>query len=276
MNTHIKDFAKKGFVVREYTKDIQSLINNSVISWKDFCNLPLEIKQGFPYSNGADGVGYEIKEGNGFRADRKENFDMTILGSELIQNSVGVVNNPTVDTFFRDITKLINAIKPIVVDFAKQIEAEYGLPHFAQEIDESSDRFFIRFLHYFGDRETGEEIALPHVDQSGFTLHLFESAKGLQCLNYDGMWTDVPVGPTQTVIIPAMQMQLRSQGKIQALCHRVVASADTTVKGRYSAVCFVQFKNTLRYDKAKFGRLQEKEPGFNYGLSSNEFSKLFR
>jgi len=56
----------------------------------------------------------------------------------------------------------------------------------------------------------------------------------------------------------------------------VVANPETSEAGRYSAVCFIQFKNTPKYDKETHGRLQEKKPGFNYDLSHEEFSKLFK
>lgn len=86
----------------------------------------------------------------------------------------------------------------------------------------------------------------------------------------------MPVSEGETVIIPSMQMQLRSQGEIRALCHRVIATPETSVAGRYSAVCFVQLKNTPKYDKDTHGRLQEKVPGFNYELPRDEFLKLFK
>ncbi len=86
----------------------------------------------------------------------------------------------------------------------------------------------------------------------------------------------MPVSGNETVIIPAMQMQLRSGGDLNALCHRVIATPETAVHGRYSAVCFVQFKNTPKYDKDRCGRLQEKVPGFNYEMSHQEFERLFK
>jgi len=59
----------------------------------------------------------------------------------------------------------------------------------------------------------------------------------------------MPVSESQTVIIPGMQMQLRSSGDLRALWHRVVATPKTAELGRYSAVSFIQFKDTPKYDK---------------------------
>jgi isopenicillin N synthase-like dioxygenase len=109
------------------------------------------------------------------------------------------------------------------------------------------------------------------------TLHLFESAPGFQALTLDSkQWIDVSFPPGETVVIPSTQMQLRSEGKLTALCHRVVATEETAHTGRFSAVCFVQFSKTPKYDKDKHGRLQEKDPGFNYGMPLEEFARLFK
>ena len=77
-------------------------------------------------------------------------------------------------------------------------------------------------------------------------------------------------------IIPSAQLQVRSEGKLRAVTHRVVANQKTAVGGRYSAVCFIKLKDTPGYDKERWGRLQEMEPGFNYALSHEEFRKFFK
>jgi isopenicillin N synthase-like dioxygenase len=165
-------------------------------------------------------------------------------------------------------------MQPTIIRFAEMVGDEYHLQGFADEVRVSE--FFVRFIHYFENRVVGDETATAHVDQSGFTFHLFESAPGLQCLTKEYAWIDMPVSEGETVVIPAMQLQLRSKGELEALFHRVVATEETAATGRYSAVCFVQLKNTPKYDKETHGRLQEKEPGFNYGMPSTEFAKLFK
>jgi len=44
--------------------------------------------------------------------------------------------------------------------------------------------FFVRFIHYPPQKSSGKVTAQAHPDQSGFTLHLFESDPGLECLTY--------------------------------------------------------------------------------------------
>lgn len=276
MSVSITDLKSKGFVSMSYPPKLRTAVTKAIASWKAFCTLPTETKKNLPYSNNADGVGYELKEGTGPKGDRKENFDATTGGRAWLQKHVSEIGVPEALDFVKDAVALVTAVKPTIIEFARMAEKEFGLKGFVDEVEKSEKAFFIRFIHYFGDRKTGEETASAHADQSGFTLHLFESDPGLQCLTYDKEWIDMPVSEGETVIIPSMQMQLRSEGELKALCHRVIATPETAKDGRYSAVCFVQLANTSKYDKDKHGRLQEKEPGFNYVMAFGEFSELFK
>ena len=275
MKTNITDLQSKGFVVLSYPTDLRKAVTETVEAWKKFCALPVEIKKGLPYSNNADGVGYELKDGAGPKGDVKENLDVTLGGKEWLTENAEKIQDPIALDFIRKSTRLVSIMKPIILDFARQAEKAFGLKDFVKEVNESEDAFFVRFIHYMGGSKEGEEIANAHADQSGFTLHIFESDAGLQCMTFEKKWIDMPVSNGKTVIIPSMQMQLRSESKLKALCHRVVATAETAHTGRYSAVCFVQLKKTPKYDKDRCGRLQEKEPGFNYTLSKEEFRTFF-
>lgn len=276
MNFSINDLKSKGFIALSYPTNLRLAVNKATDSWKMFCALPTEVKKGLPYSNGADGVGYELKDGIGNKADRKENLDITLAGSEWLEKHAASIKNPVALEFVENAMVLVKILKPVVLGFARQSQDAFGINGFVEEVERGEDAFFVRFIHYFGDRKIGDETATAHTDQSGFTLHLFESAAGLQCMTYEGEWIDMPVSEGETVIIPSMQMQLRSMGKLRALCHRVIATTETANCGRYSAVCFVQLKKTPKYDKDTQGRLQEKTPGFNYSLPHEEFARLFK
>jgi len=277
MSTFYTDIHKHGFVAFTYPPALRAEVEQTIKLWKEFCALPYAVKKGLPYSNGADGVGYELKDGVGNKVDRKENFDAALSGQAWLNDNFDTISNSNALQFVMSATNLVKTMKPIILDFARKSEQAFGITGFADEVEFSEDAFFVRFIHYFGDRSVGDETATAHVDQSGFTLHLFESAAGLQCLSYDKKaWIDMPVSSGETVIIPSMQMQLRSQGKVKALCHRVIATDETARAGRYSAVCFVQLKDTPKYDKNSHGRLQETEPGFNYDLPLEQFLKLFK
>ncbi len=277
MNSPISDLKTKGFVTLEYPPELRKAVQVAIGAWQGFFQLPIDDKAVLPYSNQAAGVGYEVKVGNGPKADRKENFDLTIAGKSWLESNLVHFENPAALNFVNRALGLIPVMKPLILDFARQAESTFGLAGFADEVAVSENAYFVRFIHYFGGRQMGDEMATAHADQSGFTLHLFESDPGLECLSLsDKKWIDMPVSEGETVIIPAMQLQLRSQGKLTALAHRVTARPETVKKGRFSAVCFIQLKNTSQYDKARHGRLQEKEPGFNYGMTHGEFAKLFK
>jgi isopenicillin N synthase-like dioxygenase len=273
---NIQDLKTKGFVAVQYPSDLRQSVDRTVASWKKFCALSTITKKSLPYSNNADGVGYELKEGVGKNADRKENFDLTTASKSWLERNASVIKDPAALAFVQDATNLVSVMKPTIQQFARDCEKAFGLTGFAKEVEASEGGFFVRLIHYFGDRNVGEETASAHADQSCFTLHLFESDPGLQCLPYGGSWIDMPVSHGETVIIPAMQMQLRSQGELRALAHRVVAVPGTAEHGRYSAVCFIQLKGFPKYDKDTHGRLQEKVPGFNYSMPIAEFKSLFK
>lgn len=272
----ITDLKTKGFVSIAYPSELRVAVERAESSWREFCELPVETKKVFSYSNSGAGVGYEIKDGSGPAGDIKENFDVAIGGLNWLRVQLQKYENPFVRDFVNDAIALVKVMTPFIVDFASQAEKTFGLKDFKKEIVGGSDAFFVRFIHYPPQKNQGEATAQAHPDQSGFTFHLFESAPGLECLTYDGKWIPMPVSEEETVIIPDMQMQLRSGGVLRALWHRVVATAETAIEGRYSAVSFIQFKDTPKYDKDKHGRLQEKPEGFNYNMSYEEFTLLFK
>ncbi len=278
MNT--QDLETTGSVSVTYPSGLRKAVEDAVEAWEIFCALPSEVKKNLPYSNSADGVGYELKDGSGNKGDRKENFDVALSGKDWLLQNIERIQNPMMLDFVQKAVSLVDLVKPIVIGFASDVEKDFGVRGLVDEVSHGEDVFFIRFIHYFGERSVGEETASAHTDQSGFTLHLFESDKGLQCLPYNAAslndFVDMPVSSGETVIIPSMQMQLRSEGKLIALCHRVVATVETKDNGRYSAVCFVQLKDTPKYNKERSGRLQEKTPGFNYTMTPGEFSELFK
>jgi isopenicillin N synthase-like dioxygenase len=271
---NIGQLDRDGFVSVTYPRDLRDAVEQAVKAWKEFCVLAQDTKTNLAYSNGSDGVGYELKLGVGNKADRKENFDVALSGLSWLSSRCNDLGAPA-QNFVRKAAALVALMKPIVLDFAGSVEEQYGVTGLHDEVEEGEGVFFVRFIHYFGDRHEGEETATAHIDQSGFTLHLYESDPGLQALTHGKQWVDMPVSEGETVIIPSMQLQLRSRGRLDATCHRVIANEKTATNGRYSAVCFVQLPNTPKYNKAVGGRLQEKEPGFNYGMDPAEFARLF-
>lgn len=273
MQSSIKDLQTKGFVNLSYPKKLREKVLEAQELWRAFCALPENVKKSLPYNGNSDGVGYEYKDGSGVKGDTKENLDVTMGSRKWLEDNAAKIDNSVATNFISAAIDLVTVMKPIILDFAEQVEYQFAIKGFTEEVEQSEANFFIRFIHYFPNASVGKEVATAHVDQSGFTLHLFESKPGLQYLGYDKVWRDMPVSDTETVIIPDIQLQLLSEGKLTATCHRVIA---TSADERFSAVCFVQFKNKPKYDKVTNGRLQEKPAGFNYAMAHKEFRKLFK
>ncbi len=265
MTNTIDQLQTKGVAMMPYSPELRELVERAAASWQVFCELPLEEKERY----GAIGpmVGYEFKDNKGPFGDRKENFDIT----EGIS-----INTKSTPAFISDAITISKAMSSLAIEFAQQTEARYGVQELAHRTEQSKDQIFTRFIHYFGDRTPGEEIATPHCDQSGFTFHLFETTPGCERLDYATReWIEMPVESGKMAAFPAMQLQLISNGELRALSHRVVATEQSHQVGRFAIVCFVRLAQTPEYNKAKYGRLQEFTPGFNYNMTSDEFSRLF-
>lgn len=268
----LKDF---GYLTVDYPNPLREAVEHAVSSWKDFCHLSKEEKGAFSFleDTHGDGAGYELKEEKGAKKDLKENFHVTLFQYERLSK---VANNRTFP-FLNDAKILLDRMEPLILQFAKDIAEQYGIDGLVEEVESSKPYWILRYLHYFGDQPEGCEIAAPHADKGGFTLHLYESDEGLQyyCITVR-QWKPMPVAEKQTVIIPAMQLQLWSKGDLKALYHRVIATEATSRTGRFSMVCFIPFQSTPMYNKKTFGSMQMHETGFNYSISHQEFASFFQ
>lgn len=275
MKSIIPDLQSKGFARLQYPPELREAVESAVSAWKKFCALPEEVKKTLPYSNAGAGVGYELKDGIGPKADRKENFDVALGGREWLLENAPKISEPVISDLILKSLSLSEMIQPLAINFARVLQYGLGISDLGDEVEEGRHTIFPRFIHYFGDRIVGDEIATAHTDQSGFTFHLYEDAEGVQRLTKEKEWIDMPGSSGETVVFPAMQLQLRSEGKLEALCHRVIATPKTVEIGRFAVVCFVQLAASKKYNKGVYGRLQEKSPGFNYQMPFEEFEKLF-
>lgn len=274
MTVSMNELREVGLVNVDYPVNLREAVNQAVASWKDFCNLSREDKCAFAFleDSHGDGAGYELKEEKGSKKDLKENFHVTLFQYERLAQ----IANQRTFPFLHDAKVLLDGMEPLILEFAARVEEEFGVEGLLEEVKLSKPYWILRYLHYFGNQEEGKEIAAPHADKGGFTLHLYESDEGLQYLSLEAkQWKPMPVNENQTVIIPAIQLQLRSEGDLKGLYHRVVATNETAVRGRFSMVCFITFENTPKYNKKAYGNVQTHETGFNYTIPHEQFSTLF-
>ncbi|TAK57983.1 hypothetical protein EPO17_00555 [Patescibacteria group bacterium] len=269
--TSIKQLRATGSVAISCPPEASAGIVRASTWWEAFCALPKQTRLEFPYQEGS---GYELQETPGATRDLKEHFHFTEGKADWLADTAIQTGEVAVMQFVQNTVALLPLIRPLVLEFAREVEKFYGLEGFVDEVASGEGKWIIRFLHYFGGRIAGDEIATAHTDKSGFTLN-FTSTSGLERLDYDGVWRPMPVAEGQTTINTSMQLQYRSKGELKALCHRVVATPATAVNGRFSMVCFIPLTKTASYNKKGAGRLQEFAPGFNYTMPFEEFGKLF-
>jgi isopenicillin N synthase-like dioxygenase len=273
---NIAELKDEGRLYVSYPEDLRKGVEEAVEAWKKFCALPREQKLKFPYSGDTNvsGNGYELKEGQSF--DLKENFHLRLAVKDELMRKAERVDDLIAPEFVEKALALNPLMAPLLREFSSSVEEQLGIPGFAEDVMSYQPQWLIRFLHYFGDREPGEEIATPHNDKGGFTLHLYESDPGVERLTFGTKeWVPMPLSHDQTVIIAGNGLQHRSQSQLRALCHRVVATEETAKQGRYSAVCFFTFRNSKHFDKARFGSQQSYPPGAFYDMPFAEFDTFF-
>ena len=102
---------------------------------------------------------------------------------------------------------------------------------------EAKDRWVFRYLHYFGDatleiksRRSYSHRRISSISSKRRALNIWICKK---------QWRPMPVRDGMTAIIPGMQLQFISGNEVKALCHRVIATEESYVFGRYSVVRFI-------------------------------------
>jgi isopenicillin N synthase-like dioxygenase len=271
-----KELETEGRLYVTYDPSLRAGVEEAMKAWKQFTQLPEAKKVLFGYSPDAktSGNGYELKlEG---AIDRKENVHLRVNARDELLNGAAQADPVIGPAFVESALALNELMASMVRDFARTIEEECAIPGFELDVMDWQPKWLLRFLHYFGDRMPGEEIAAPHTDKGGFTLHLYESHPGVEYLTYDSReWKALPLSHDQTVIIPGMGLQNRSKGTLRALVHRVVATEETAETGRFSAVCFFNFNHARFFDKSRFGAQQAWAPGAFYDMPFEQFDSYF-
>jgi hypothetical protein len=273
----VEELRDKGKVYTTYPAELREAVARAMEAWQALCALPEDIKMRFPYEvdKWVSGNGYELKKESGDTLDQKENFHLRLRARDELLARAVAIGSPEITEFVEAGLVLPELIAPLLADFAQSMEKEFGMTGFADDVAYATPSLLLRFLHYFGNQEPGKEIASPHVDKGGFTLHLYESDKGVEQLTFDGQWVPVPVSHEQTVIFPALGLQYRLKSEVKAMYHKVVATEESAQNGRFSAVCFVDFRGNVPWNKEKYGPQRYLPPGFNYTMPWEEFKTSF-
>ncbi len=270
----IEAITRMGFVPVPYPTALRACVRQAMKSWKDFCQLRQEDKQQLSLGDRIKDIGYVLRDEKGLRKDSKKFFHANLIMPDEVKARARDIFDQRAVAFIDATDVLLAAIEPTIQAFAREVEGQFDLSGFESEVMKSQKKnWTFRYLHYFPSDE-GIEIAHAHTDRGGFTLHMSESHPGAEYLGFDKNWKPLPVSESETIIFPSMGLQYRSDSKLKALCHRVLATPEAAREGRYSMVGFIDFITGHRFNDAQF-RLQDFEPGFNYQMSDEEFKKFF-
>lgn len=261
---------------------LQNEIRVMVGSWKRFCErVPFSKKEKFVFREyGHNDAGYEYKPPTTQLADTKENFHVNMAQLNRLKQ-VSKRHLKRYPEFIVKIPDIIDQLEPLIVEHVDQIEEEEGIRGLVREVMNGRSYWTIRYLHYYNQDQSNPDqpLAKAHIDKCGITLHLYESSPGLQFLCPDTrVWHPISTGTGY--IMNGAQMQLRTYNGTKADVHRVINVNDKNnnkenSKGRYAMVFFVPLIHTAIYNKAKYGNMQSHEPGFNYEITFEEYSKYF-
>jgi len=275
---NVENLETEGKVYLPYPRALREAMGDAMARWEAFCALPLETKLSLGYTpdESQSGNGYECKTERGETLDLKENLHFRLSWYETGCQKARATGSTAAVELIESLQVLPGLIKPSLLEFAREVERTFNIREFADDVEASVPNLIIRLLHYFGDVSPDEVIAKPHIDKGGFTLHLWESAGGVEQLSLDKKtWLPIPVSHEEALLFPSSGLQYLLRNKVKALCHRVVATPESARDGRYSSVGFVDFRGNASYNKSKYGRLQDRPAGFNYDMPWDEFRKLF-
>lgn len=266
MKNIIEDLFDQHYSIIDIDPKHYRLVENFQEAWKEYTQLPFEIKNTLAYKNG---VGFEHKV-DGQSYDDKENFHLRkdFVKSVIHQSEHEVIHNfLTKGELLHDY--LHQFLELIYKELCNVLLYEY-------DFMQHDLRLILRSLHYFSHQEISTDVAKQHLDKGMFTAATYNSAPGLQILDVNKrVWKDINLEENQIFLMTGMQGQYFSRNFVKALCHRVINCEKTELEGRFSQVSFFDSYNFSRYNKKKFGSMQNHEEGFNYDLSLDQVKKYF-
>ncbi|OHF03775.1 2OG-Fe(II)oxygenase [Colletotrichum orchidophilum] len=158
---------------------------------------------------------------------------------------------PIVESYISEMTLLGNRFLVLVAK-ALSLPSDTFLPFL-------SDQHRLKLVHYPGLPEgeaAGHQGVGPHKDSSGWWTFLLQASpphiKGLQALNKNGEWIDVPVLPGSFVVNIGQAFEMVTNGVCKATTHRVLSGSLE----RFSVPFFQGVRRDLTKEEA-VGSLRE-------------------
>lgn len=220
----IDSIKSTGFVVLTDHGIAETLIRDSQSQWKEFFNKEVMYKKLF--ENGRNpNYGYKgmkTEKAVGAKvADLKEYYHWR--PGQVLPQSIAF-----------DTMRLFDKLEAVggqvlrAIDCQNKMEGEYT--DYAGECF-GSENTLLRSLYYpaLDFSSEGEAVrAAAHEDINHITLLVAASAPGLQVMDLDGKWHDVPHEENSIVMNVGDMLQLASKGKYKSTTHRVVNPPNNT------------------------------------------------
>jgi isopenicillin N synthase-like dioxygenase len=225
----VNSFKTTGFAVVTDHGISKEMIRETQSAWRQFFQSGSEIKNLFinekDLNMGYKGM-YSEKAVGATKADLKEFFHWK-YGERIPYDVSALTQN-----MFGELSEISQVILN-TIDF-------YEKTNYADACFES-DNTILRTLYYpamnFGAHE-GAVRAAAHEDINFITLLVAASAPGLQALDKDGQWHDIPHEENAITVNIGDMLQLASKGKYKSTIHRVI-NPDKSNTDRISMPLFV-------------------------------------
>lgn len=234
--------------------------------WRDFCSLPLAIKQlfGFRKHHPERDPGYVMRRKTepGDRRDDKEYFHYLPDNEDILKYyelDKIISEHPVIQRFFECAARIEHETFRLVLQIGEVLERD--VPGIVDQLHRGKPHFAYRYLKYTPQASNDTILSAPHFDRSGFTLHLYESCSGLQMLNWNEEWVNVPRYEDRTVIFAGYRLEALTRRAIQKTWHRVERQgAALGNETRTSLVLFTPLVDAPDYGSEI--RAQDMQPGY--------------
>ena len=146
-----------------------------------------------------------------------------------------------VEAYIRELTLLGDRFLSLVAE-ALSLPSQTFLPFL-------SDQHRLKLVHYPAVPSEEAQGVGPHKDSSGWWTFLLQASpdvQGLQALNKDGKWIDVPPIPGSFVVNIGQAFEVVTHGVCRATTHRVLAGPEE----RFSVPFFQGVRRDLTKDEA--------------------------
>ncbi len=223
-----------GFLrIRDHGID-PNVIENTYGVAQQFFSMPEEFKRQYYIALSSNHRGYvPFSEKGDYPDEINRSYEAFDLGVDLADNDPDYLSGnrmlgpnvwPDLPGFKEVVSKYYNKISALGRDLCSCLEVHLGLPPGAITHQMSKPISQLRLLHYVRQHDIVDHRSVnmgAHTDYECLTL-LHTRNEGLQVMNKDDSWIDVPVDPSVFVVNIGDMLEAWSNGLLRSTPHRVL------------------------------------------------------